>query len=222
MKGKYFDSKKPEYNYAILILVEGQDDAIFLDRVLEQLEVEQNICRVIVCGGKSSVWTHLSLVIKSAHFSSTVKSLAVIVDADNNADSCRDEAIRNFEKNGLPRVLAGDTEIANGKKFSFYSFPRPKEAGSLEDLALEISPESEVLSEAQKFIELANSDGELNKLSKRTVQAYLAGASANLRPTVGWAFYDNIIPFQLDSIPEFSRFVRNVVELEWEEKQTPG
>ncbi len=209
MKGRYFDIKAPNYNSRNLFLVEGQDDAMLLDILLEELGASEGEASIVVCGGKEGIGRHLPLLVKSSTFRFKVNSVSILRDADTDANTAIKEVHKHLKKQNLPLPLAAEVITSGGKRFGLYLFPKAGQCGDLETLALELAPQSVALTNAHRYIEeVAGVSAGLSKLSKRKVQTYLAGHSAEIRPTVGWAFKDRTIPVSNQLVPELSSFLK--------------
>lgn len=215
MKGNYFDLDSADYNFANIILVEGQDDAFLLEIVLNLLGIPPREARIIVCKGKSGFGKHIPLIVKSIPFAKKIRSLSIIRDADEDYNSALREVHGYLRRENLPLPDVSDFVDSEGKRVGVYFFPRPQENGDLESLAIELATASEELSETLQFIDSARSrNPDLNKISKRKIQVYLGGVSQEIRPTVGWAFRDGTIPISLEVLPELTSFMRSVLIVE--------
>jgi hypothetical protein len=209
LKGRYYEEGNPNYNYKFIFLVEGKDDAIFLEIILEKLEVDSSEARVIICEGKSGIGKHLPLLLKSSAYHRIIECISVLRDADDDCNGALAELHAFFRKNGLPQPESGEFLMHENKKVGAYLFPKPGVNGDLEVLALELAGDSVEVATSQKFIEeMASLNVSLRKLSKRTVQAYLAGVSAEVRQTVGWAFKDETIKVSLEAVPDLTKFLK--------------
>lgn len=209
LKGVYFEEGSPNYGYEFVILVEGKDDAMFLEIILIKLEVDFNSTRVVICEGKSGIGKHLSLILKSSAYQQKIRNISVFRDADDDCDAALAELHGFFQKNALPQPGSGEFLLHEDKKIGVYLFPRPGVNGDLEGLALEMAGASVEVTASKEFItSMAAQNANLKKLTKRTVQAYLAGASAEIRQTVGWAFKDETIKVSLEAVPDLTKFIK--------------
>lgn len=213
MKSIYFDLHNPSYDFEYLFLVEGKDDALFLELLFSQIPVNKDTSRIIVCEGTSGIGKHLSLLVKSFAFFNRVKSVSLFRDADNDFNEALSEIHRALKRYKLPEPGNSKFVIENGKKFGVYLFPRPDENGDLERLALELAEESEELKESNDFIDriFARNPAQ-DKIYKRKVQTYLAAVSPKIRQTVGWAFKDGTISVPLNSVPTLAAFIKEAIE----------
>lgn len=213
MKSRFFHIGEPQFSFASICLVEGKDDAMFIECVLDIVGASSDQFRIIVCEGKENLRSALNLLSKSADFALNVKNVSVVFDADADRARSLTEIHKIYRDLGLPVTQAGEFSEKDGKHFGTFLLPGNEQQGELEDLALGLAQDNEVLREANLYIDRIEGLGAGNKLSKRKVQAFLAGASDLLRPTVGWAFRDGTIAFSEDQVSDFARFIRRQIEL---------
>lgn len=213
MDGQFFHAEKPSYDYKHIILVEGKDDAIVLDIILTELNANPNEVRVIVAGGKAGFSKHFPLILKSTSFASKISTISIIRDADSDPVAALGEIHNLLKKLNLPQPDVASFSDHEGKRFGVYLFPKPGMSGDLEDLALELADASATLSAAHGYIDAAvEANTSLSKTSKRKIQSYLAGASTEIRPTVGWAFKDGTITLNSQKAPELVSFLRIILD----------
>lgn len=212
MEGRYFRIGEARYDFPCIFLVEGKDDAMLLDVLFAKLGVDSGDARIVICEGKAGFGKHLPLLTKSFAFVSKIKAIAIVRDADDSEQIALSEVHAVLRKAMLPQPASSEVLEHAGKRYGVYLLPRAGQIGDLETLALEIAESSETFVEASAFIQRASARvPEIGKVNKRKIQAFLAGHSREIRPTVGWAFKDGTIPVSPELLPELSCFVREVL-----------
>lgn len=208
MKGAYFELKNPQYGYPALFLVEGKDDAIFIEEILRYLNISESDARIIVCDGKTNIGNHLGLIVKSSEFRKHIKSIVVVLDADDDYEKSVGLAHKELKRFNLPTPNAYDIAKQDGKSFGVMMFPAPGVMGDLETLALQFISDGFLLSLSEDTIKSAEAHfGEIYKKRKRVLQVFMACASKEIRPTVGWLFKDRTINIDYGRIEEIVQFI---------------
>lgn len=212
MKSTFFDVHNPDFSYPSICVVEGKDDAMFIECLLVMIGASADEFRIILCNGKPNLEKILNLLVKSSEYAETVKNVSIVFDADASREKSFLEIKKSLVKLGLPELVDGEFVEKDGKSFGVFLFPGTNRSGELEDLALELAPETNIVQQSVSYIENVCAEfGMLSKVSKRKIQVFLAGASADIRPTVGWAFRDGTIQFSEDQVQDFSDFIRRQI-----------
>jgi predicted ATP-dependent endonuclease of OLD family len=214
VKGRFFeikDQSEVDFEKTHLFLVEGKDDAMFLDILLTEMGCAPEDVGVIIVGGK----TNLSKVLKQLKLSSSfdgLRSCAVVFDADEDPEEAVGTIRSSLSELGFPTEAehrcADDGQLRTG----IYTFPKPECPGALEELAFELAAGNRDLTSAQSFIaEAVERKQDFSGGRKRETQAFLSIASRKYRQTIGWAFRDETITVELSDVPELRDFLSNQI-----------
>ena len=181
--------RRPEHSPVQLsrpgvILCEGRDDELFLQQLVRRLGLGETI-QVIKTNGKDNLRRDLALL-KAAPQWSEVRGLLITRDADEDYRAASQSLLNTIAACGLkvsaslnvPSVVSSDS-IWLGT----YVFPGGSRSGTLEDLCLEIAPNSSVLKCTDRYMECLRSSvsGEDRRSSypaqprKARLLAYLSG-----------------------------------------------
>ncbi len=108
-----------------LVLVEGMDEKRFFSTIINHLKIKD--IQIMVIGGKEKLESVLPAFILRSNFSQ-ITSLAIIVDADNSAESAFD-SVAILLKNCRQPVPENRNEYVKGdeKKVGVYILPEPNE-----------------------------------------------------------------------------------------------
>lgn len=210
--GDYFKEGESNYGHEVIILVEGKDDALLLDRLLLTINAPQSSFRVIVCGGFSAIEKHLNLISKSIEFMTSIKRIAVITDADEDFKTRYDTIVKCLTRCHMGTPASGSWCEHGNKKYGLFIFPNNCDPGDLEEFALKNIRDQDLIDCIKSFLEpLLNANPELGKHSKRQMQVYLAVKSKRIRHTVGWAFKDGTIEASKDCFPSLLGFLEDAL-----------
>lgn len=212
MKGNYFDSETPSYNYEVLIFVEGRDDAMFFEKILTELNADSDKVRINVCKGKGNLKPLISLLSKSTEYARIVRSVVVALDSDNGELRAIAEASGALAALGVNVTDGSDITRIGGRSFAIIALPGRGREGDLETLGLDFFPPGEIRSTADELLAAANrTRGPLDKPSKRSVQILLAATSAEIRYSIGWAFWDGTISIDFDEVRHITDILEGVL-----------
>lgn len=214
MKGKYFDSEKNDIERDYVIIVEGVDDANFLECLLENIGADPAAVSIAIAKGKDKIAALAGPMLKSHAFASgKIKGYAIIRDADQDLEKTKAEMASLLNRLGEPEPDVGSfISREDGRRVGLYFFPANGEAGDLEALTLRAANGADLVEVARKFIEdAAQAGGQADHISKRTAQAYLAVGSLPLCAGVGWAMKKQVFDINSGTLGEIKEFLRGMV-----------
>ena len=173
-----------------LLLVEGADEKYFFIHACEAYELEH--IQVMDFGGVTDLPGFLKLL-KKAHGFNDVKSLAIVQDAETNAERAindiRSALIRNeFPVPSQPFEQIGDEMIS----VEFGIFPGTKiencwNSGTLEDLCLETVSCDPLLLLADSYVDWADKLSPIHHRHKARLHTYLSGKEKYIGLKIGEA-----------------------------------
>jgi hypothetical protein len=207
------NTKRNDRDY--LILVEGTDDAHFLDKILTEIGAEPTKVGLILAGGKGQIKSNMTSLIKSSNFT-TKKTIgiAIIRDADNDFEKAERETQEIFRKILDTPVKNANSINHDGRAFGFYLLPQDKESGDLEKLSLYTVEGSPVEKLAEEFIQQASLDSPLDQIHKRKVQVFLSGVKGELCRGPGLAFKQGHFDSKHGSLNPLKDFLRKFLNLQ--------
>ena len=148
-----------------LLMVEGKDEKNFFQTFLDKKGIKE--VQVIPVGGKDNFSNNLPEIVKLPEFES-LKSLAIIRDADKSAESAFKSLCSALDKNSLPTPRQIGEFVANASlKVGVFIIPDGKSSGMLESLCFSI-----VKPEGKNIIECVNSFMECIKELPQKGQQY--------------------------------------------------
>ena len=164
------------------LLVEGKTDQHVVWALCEHYQVEENF-NVVDCDGINNLLDELKMRLTNP---SNVKTIGVILDADNDLDA-RLEQIRNIikpygyetPKKSPPTGLICSSPDTMFPKLGFWLMPDNVNFGMVEDFALSLAPDDDpLLTEAESVLrhieELGVQKYIPNHRSKAKIHTYLA------------------------------------------------
>ena len=155
-----------------VLAVEGKDEVNFFDALLKYLEITGFEIRDV--GGKSQFKDKLPALVKISGFSD-VKALAVIRDADKDADAVFDSVRHVLTKEGLePPALMNRFSDGN-PVIGIFIMPGDSDRGMLEDLCLRTVKDHPAMGCVDIFVDCVRDLVDPPKiLEKAKTQAFLA------------------------------------------------
>lgn len=162
---------------ANLIVVEGKDEKLFLEKLLDQMGL-RGITDVRDVEGKDHFRTKIPALLKMTGFDENVKSLAIIRDADDNADAAF-QSIQSIMRRAEcePPAVMNEFQEGGDRKVGIFIMPGDSERGMLEDLCLRTVSDHPAMKCVDSFVSciqgLEQPPNEVH-LSKVKVVAFLA------------------------------------------------
>lgn len=216
MIGRFYKSRPGERqpvnpSRPILFIVEGPDDGHFLEEMLTQMDVADNVVDVRDVGGKPNIESYINLTLKSPHArSGDLKKIVIFLDADNDFERAKADFHRVLTKLGLPTPQEGSFGFGGNLEIGFYLFPRSGRSGELEDL-IEGVHRNPLLEQSRRFFENSTEGNEVTKPTKRIIQIYLAVVSQPLCAGVGRAIRGGSLQVDVNELEELRDFLNRAV-----------
>lgn len=194
-----------------LLLVEGDDDQGFFQKLIEEIGVDDMQAHSM--GGKDNFRTpNLKSVIYSPGFRE-VKSLGITRDADDNADNAFSSICAILRTLGLP-VPNQPMEIINRNiKIGVLIIPPNAQRGEIEDLCLSSIGEYSEIKCIDDYFDCLKQKLSPDKfpknLSKAKVQAFLASRAESV-PHLGIAAQRGHFPLGHDIFEDIKIFLKSL------------
>ena len=119
-----------------ILIVEGRDEANFFKAYFKDNLFISDI-QVLPIGGKTLLSNRLEVLVKESNFISTVQVLAIIRDADDNANSAFQSVCSALENSELPIPSAPLQAVEGNPTVNVMITPPNSLSGKLEDLCLQ-------------------------------------------------------------------------------------
>ncbi|MGV8120130.1 MAG: DUF3226 domain-containing protein [Candidatus Xenobiia bacterium LiM19] len=198
-----------EINKSTIIVVEGADEENLFESLLKKLGVSDYDVKKVE--GKGNFKTKLPTLIKGSGFRSNVKTLLVVRDADENAESAF-ESIKNIIKKAGLKAPPKPGEFSKGvPRIGIFIMPGSSDKGMLEDLCLrsvEKHPAMKCVNEFSNCI--SKLDIPPRNLSKARAQAFLA-AMPEIINCVGLGGRKNYWDFDSPAFSDLREFLKKLL-----------
>ncbi|MBF0610772.1 MAG: hypothetical protein HQL55_06575 [Magnetococcales bacterium] len=117
-----------------IIIVEGNDESVFFNRLTKTLQLEVQITSI---DGKTNFKKELASLVLRSEFN-IVTHMAIILDSDKEEKAAFDSICQNLANRGLPAPTAvGEIAENDGKRIGIYLMPGAGNQGALEELLLD-------------------------------------------------------------------------------------
>jgi hypothetical protein len=156
------------------LLVEGADSARFFTALASKLQLTD--VQVQNFGGVGDLSGFLKALVFAPAFADTVSSLAVIRDAENDAQAAFQSVATSFRSAGLPAPSEPGILQANTPAVGVFVLPNNASPGMLETLclsAINSHPEVQCVNEFVSCVQRVSANPPVN-LDKARLYAYLA------------------------------------------------
>jgi 5S rRNA maturation endonuclease (ribonuclease M5) len=165
--------KTIEIKQEYILIVEGKNDELFFKALCEKIGI--NNIQIISLSGKDNLESKLKAIKNTSGFP-TVKSIGIIMDADDNPTSTFQKIQNALRQIGLPAPQNPFQFNNKGKiKVGIAIIPDENTAGELEDLCIKVIENDPAFCCVEKYIECLNQKGlGPKKLSKSKIYAYLS------------------------------------------------
>ncbi len=169
-----FKAEKLKITKQKLLLVEGKDEEVFVNVLLEYLHITD--VQIQNMGGKDK-FPRKILVLPTADGFENVQLLGILRDAeDNPAKSTFDSVCSDLKRVDLPLPQALTSFSATKPSIGVFVMPNNNRAGMLEDLCLESLANTDEITHTDGFFTKTNVTSSAKDFSKRRVQAWLSVA----------------------------------------------
>lgn len=195
-----------------LLLVEGNDDEGFFQKIIEEINI--NNIQIIPMKGKDNFRTEdLNGIINMPNFMNIVKSLGIIRDANDDASAAFSGICTVLKNLSLP-VPSQPMEIINGNlKIGVLIIPPNTPKGELEDLCLSLikgCAEMECIDNYFKCLKQKLASREFpENLSKAKIKAFLASRRKSV-PHLGTAAKSGYFPLEHNILREIKVFLKSL------------
>ena len=134
---KLSEFKLVDTNHRAMLLVEGVQDALFCEAVLEHLNLLDKVL-IVESGGRPNIPAMLKTIAAARSIRlKTLSKLGILQDADLSAESSRSDVVGALQNAGLPVPLKSPTsKSADTPVVSIFITPDNRSQGSLENLCL--------------------------------------------------------------------------------------
>ena len=119
-----------------ILIVEGRDEENFFEAYFED-HLSISDIQILPIGGKTLLPDNLEVLVKDSNFISNVQVLAIIRDADNNANSAFQSVCAALKKSKLPIPNAPLQVVDGNPMVNVMIMPPGSSSGKLEDLCLQ-------------------------------------------------------------------------------------
>lgn len=193
-----------------LIIVEGEDDGVFLEHVLNLKDADENKVQVQYVKGISKIPPYLSALSKSPPLTSgVIKNIAIILDADSDFNQAGSRLRMWLEEANLPIAEPGTVNKDGPVSVGIYLLPNSKDSGELEDLIISCLAEDERIIAARNLLDQFDPQRILRKFSKRIIQISLAISNVDLCSGAGRGIRNGAFPIQLKDLQDLNEFLSN-------------
>jgi hypothetical protein len=213
-EGLFIKGPPTQLDRASVLLVEGTDDAFFFETILAQLRADPARVAIAIIGGKDNLTSELGAFIKSSAFvSGVIHSYAIIVDSDADPVASLRKVHAALGKYNQPKASVATIDATSQPKVGVYLIPSGTESGELETLALKTVDGAPVMPHLQTFLKEAQSiSGNLDKIYKRSAQAFLAVQPGELCRGTGRGFSNGHFPLADPCLDDIKRFVTELIQ----------
>lgn len=202
-----------------LLLCEGRDAEGFLINYLNSNALKQDLMfsneiQVFDFGGNENL-TNFLMNLKNMDKFDRVTSIAVIRDAEKDYDKACREIIRSLTKCGFesPETNGTWSRDDNGLKVGFMLFPLNYDAGTLEDLCLQILSEdrgNSVISSIDEFLDTMESfyGRSYRRKHKNKLHTYLSSSDKYVAMPLGMASSAGAFDWSNDKLKNLKSFLK--------------
>ena len=195
-------------------LVEGEDDAIFLDHLLTQLKHDPALVCVLETKGRDNLPKFLRLIsLDPAFTSGSIASIVVLFDADDAPGETEQRVNDAYKKIELEMPKSGEFCNKTIPGTGLYLFPGDGRRGNLEDLFIGmLRGNNDIRCNAAEAVtkQIIESGVDLNKLSKRTMQTVLAVSTPKLAAGIGRGLRNGALELDIKQFKELHEFIDSI------------
>jgi len=195
-----------------LLLVEGNDDEGFFQKIIEEINI--NNIQIIPMKGKDNFRTeNLNSIINMPNFMNIVKSLGIVRDANDNANIVFSEICNVLKSLNLP-IPNQPMNIVNGDlKIGVLIIPPNNSKGELEDLCLSLIERYDEMYCVEEYFKclkqkLLSNDFPKN-LSKAKIKTFLASRRESV-PHLGIAAGRGYFPLEHNILNGIKVFLKSL------------
>jgi hypothetical protein len=183
--GVYFEGPQGRKHMERLLIVEGPDDAYFFDAIFKDISANPARAGILYLNGKDALRKEFGPFIKSAPFThGVVNTYAIVKDADLDPNAAIVEAhavLRSYGEPEPPPATFVAAPAGRAGRVGLLIIPSATEPGDLEEVCFRTVAGEVLTNRVSTFLaETEASGGQIDHLSKRRVQTYLANKHGDL------------------------------------------
>ncbi|WP_285042901.1 DUF3226 domain-containing protein [Plantibacter sp. LMC-P-059a] len=171
-----FDDKSGRFDRPLLVFVEGADDQAFTAATIARFGKPLD-WQIHEMGGNRTPWADmLEVALDDDWFHEQGRSIAFVLDADDDPDAALARVALWCTNNGLPVPTAHGTVVRDGRwAVGAFIMPDGARRGALEELLID-GADTARLEAAEAYIDaVADTFGEMKWKNKSLLLAYFAG-----------------------------------------------
>jgi 5S rRNA maturation endonuclease (ribonuclease M5) len=194
-----------------IILVEGKDDKIFFEELINFIKKDKEI-QVIEYEGKDNLKNRIKVLLKTPDFSN-VKNLIIVRDADENPQTAFQSVITILQNYNFS-IPSKPYEVVEGNpNIGVILLPDENEPGNLESLCLKaFKNNKQIYTCVENYIECLKNNGVyIKKLSKTKFYAFL---SATEEPEIKFSTFvkdPNLLDFRHSAFKKLLNFIEKKI-----------
>lgn len=194
-----------------ILAVEGQDEKNFFTALLKHIDIPASEFAIHDIGGKDQFKHKLPALVKVSGFFETVKTLVVIRDAEDNADTTF-ESIKDILKKQNLEPPGQKNQFSEGNpKVGIFIMPGNYDKGMLEDLCLKTVENHPGMKCVEAFIDCVSGlESPPKNIAKAKVQAFLA-AMPNIANCIGIGAQKGYWDFDSEALKDLKSFLSNIL-----------
>ena len=214
--GTYFDGPHGRQRTGTGLILEGADDAYFFDVILRDVGASPARTGILYLTGKDQLQNELGPFLKSTPFKhGAVNTYGIVKDADAKATAAITEAHRILRSHGEPEPAAGTFAAApagRAGRVGLLILPTAGDTGDLEEVCLRTVADEALTKRVDAFLaETVATGGQIDKLSKRKAQTYLANKHGDLCRGPGRGFVCGHFNGNHESLATIKDFCRQLI-----------
>lgn len=193
----------------IVFLVEGQDDGIILEQILDERNEDASKIQIIAVRGVNKLWPYLAALVKSPDFvARKITHICVVVDADKDFASTEMHAQGEFRRAGLADPKSDAVAEQDGVRAGLYILPNSSDKGELEDLVIATLSQEDRIKDSLSLLEKHKPElSGFKKPSKRVLQIALALSPQELCAGLGRGIRNGAFKVGVSELPELDAFI---------------
>ena len=208
----YFDKSKKTIERRTVFIVEGLDDAFFLDKILAEASANSADVGTTSLDGKDNLEARLSLFLRGSPVTRGItKNYALVLDADTDAQATARNAQALLRKLGQPCPSHGNID-GEDVKVGLFVLPSGNDDGNLEKLLLStIGNDQKFIAVRKFFDDIQATFSLLDEPDKRLSRIYLDCSPGHHRGA-GRAFSSGSFDASHSVLQPFKDFVLRMVQ----------
>ena len=213
---KFYEKANKAQNRETVIFVEGDDDASFLETLLENVNADPAKVGIVSVGGNAKFYSELqTFTTKNPSFTQRhTKRFAIVCDADDNPHEVEKKINTSLQNVSKDRIASGEWVAGKGGiAIGLFVMPRTGFTGDLEKLCLDTVCGNTIEAAAENFIAAAENTAAQNKTPlhgsrhKRKAQVFLAGTPGELCRGAGRGFRNGLFNAKHEALQPLMDFL---------------